>query len=67
MIPSFIATIIDTLVGPLGFDVMVQRRSDHRWTVERISVMRRPAGLPRPTRLAPYRGDPLTPAADDGR
>lgn len=63
MIPCLLVDIIDAVTSRLGYDMTVLRRSDRRWSVERFWLHRRPAGQPRPRKLGPYRGGPLT-AAD---
>ncbi|HEX7850150.1 MAG TPA: hypothetical protein VF485_10515 [Sphingomonas sp.] len=64
MIPWFIVNAIDAITSRVGYDMTVEWRSDRRWTVERFWLHRRPAGMPRPAKLGPYRGGPLV-AADN--
>jgi hypothetical protein len=56
MVPHFIATLVDLIVSPFGFDVYVTAVSGQRG-VERIHVMRRPKRAPRPRHIKPHRLD----------
>lgn len=62
MIPWFIVNAIDAITSRLGYDMTIECRSDRRWTVEGFWLHRRPQGMPRPAKLAPYRGGSIAAA-----
>lgn len=51
---ALVATCVDIVLGPLGWDVMVLRTSDLPG-IDWWALHRRPAGTSRPRRLRPYR------------
>lgn len=53
MVKSFIASVIDAVVGPFGFDVYISATVGNRG-IDRFWIVRRAAGKPRPKRLRPY-------------
>ncbi len=58
MIPWFIVNIIDSIAWICGRSVYVQAVSGG-WGAERVHLMPREPGAPRPGKLAPYHGGPL--------
>lgn len=66
MIPWFVVHIIGWLAWPFGREVYVTATSGNWWGADRVHFIERDRSLPRPRKLAPYRGGPLTPALIDG-
>lgn len=62
MIPWFIVNLIAWLAWPFGRDVYVTATSGNWWGAERVHFFKRATTLPRPRKLARYRGGPLTEA-----
>lgn len=65
MIPWFIVTLIDLIVRPFGYDAFVTATSGN-WGADRVHFVKRGPGVPRPHKLKPYLGGPLTEAPFEG-
>ncbi|MDH4746858.1 hypothetical protein OMP43_22805 [Sphingomonas sp. CBMAI 2297] len=63
MIPWFIVNIISAVASIFGRETYVTvNHGSWRWGADRIHFMPIIPGVPRPRKLAPYRGGPLTAA-----